>query len=106
MSLNSLIPVTDIDATLPLVLPENELYAEEIAEPVTVSPVIYIQPFNPPFSSPLAFSLNGFIKRTIDIIGSIVFTIAILSWLTPLMAIIIKLNSKGPVFFLQERHKK
>ena len=43
-------------------------------------------------------------KRIFDIIFSSLVTIFILSWLIPIVGIIIKLNSKGPVFFLQNRH--
>ncbi len=43
-------------------------------------------------------------KRIFDIIFSSLVTIFVLSWLIPIVAIIIKLNSKGPVFFLQNRH--
>ncbi|WP_167619050.1 exopolysaccharide biosynthesis polyprenyl glycosylphosphotransferase [Maribellus sediminis] len=42
-------------------------------------------------------------KRLFDIIFSLLVTVFILSWLIPLMSILIKLNSKGPVFFLQKR---
>ena len=43
-------------------------------------------------------------KRIFDILFSTLIIIGILSWLTPIMAIIIKLDSKGPVFFLQKRN--
>ena len=49
-------------------------------------------------------SINAFIKRTFDIIFSSVVILLVLSWLTPLMAILIKLESKGPTLFLQKRH--
>ena len=42
-------------------------------------------------------------KRTFDILFSSAVIIFVLSWLIPLIAIIIKLGSKGPVFFVQER---
>jgi putative colanic acid biosysnthesis UDP-glucose lipid carrier transferase len=44
-----------------------------------------------------------FFKRTIDILFSLFFIVLVLSWLLPILAIWIKLDSKGPVFFLQER---
>ncbi|WP_390641516.1 exopolysaccharide biosynthesis polyprenyl glycosylphosphotransferase [Flavobacterium okayamense] len=47
---------------------------------------------------------NQIIKRTFDILFSLLIIIFILSWLTPLMAILIKLESKGPVFFKQKRN--
>lgn len=43
------------------------------------------------------------IKRASDILFSIIVIVFLLSWFIPLMAILIKLNSRGPVFFLQRR---
>jgi len=43
------------------------------------------------------------IKRTFDIIFSLLVVILLLSWLIPILAILIKLESKGPVFFKQGR---
>lgn len=42
-------------------------------------------------------------KRIFDIVFSILVMVLLLSWLTPLLAILIKLESKGPVFFKQSR---
>lgn len=42
-------------------------------------------------------------KRTFDIIFSLFVILGLLSWLTPLLAIAIKLESRGPVFFKQGR---
>lgn len=42
-------------------------------------------------------------KRIVDIFLSILFLVAIMSWLTPLIAILIMLDSKGPIFFFQKR---
>lgn len=42
-------------------------------------------------------------KRVFDIIFSSVIIIVLLSWLIPLLAILIKLESRGPVFFKQGR---
>ncbi|SHF85108.1 putative colanic acid biosysnthesis UDP-glucose lipid carrier transferase [Flavobacterium fluvii] len=49
-------------------------------------------------------TINRYIKRIFDLLFSIVIIIGILSWLTPILAIIIKLDSKGPVFFSQKRN--
>jgi putative colanic acid biosynthesis UDP-glucose lipid carrier transferase len=46
---------------------------------------------------------NKFFKRLFDIIFSLVVLGLLLSWLTPLIALLIKLNSSGPIFFIQER---
>jgi putative colanic acid biosynthesis UDP-glucose lipid carrier transferase len=55
---------------------------------------------------PLEGKLNRIMKRVVDILFSIVVIVGLLSWLIPLMTILIKLDSKGPVFFLQKRNKK
>ena len=52
---------------------------------------------------PLDSKENRFMKRTFDIIFSSVFFLTIGVFLFPLIAIIIKLTSKGPIFFKQER---
>jgi putative colanic acid biosynthesis UDP-glucose lipid carrier transferase len=46
---------------------------------------------------------NRFFKRFFDILFSSLVLILFLSWLTPLIALLIKLNSRGSVFFKQER---
>ena len=43
------------------------------------------------------------LKRFFDIIISTIVIIFLLSWLIPILAVAIKLNSKGPVFFIQRR---
>lgn len=43
------------------------------------------------------------IKRGFDAVFSLLMMIFFLSWLVPLIALIIKLTSRGPVFFKQER---
>lgn len=53
---------------------------------------------------PLDDPINSFIKRAFDIIFSLIIIVGVLSWLTPLLAIIISLESKGPVFFRQKRN--
>ncbi len=53
---------------------------------------------------PLDNALNGIAKRAFDIVFASLVTIFILSWLIPLVGILIKLESKGPVFFIQKRN--
>ena len=57
-------------------------------------------------SLPLELKINGIIKRLIDLFLSTIFIIVILSWLMLIIAILIKSDSRGPVFFLQKRNKK
>jgi len=42
-------------------------------------------------------------KRSFDIVFSLLVIVLVLSWLVPVLAILIKLESKGPVFFKQGR---
>lgn len=53
---------------------------------------------------PLQEPINKFLKRGFDILFSSAVIIFILSWLTPIIAILIKLESKGPIFFKQSRN--
>ncbi len=52
---------------------------------------------------PLRNVKNQFIKRTFDIIFSALVLILIFPWMFIIVAIIIKIQSPGPIFFLQER---
>ncbi|WP_207495290.1 undecaprenyl-phosphate glucose phosphotransferase [Aridibaculum aurantiacum] len=47
-----------------------------------------------------------FKKRVFDVLFSAFVIVAILSWLVPIIAVFIKLSSKGPVFFKQLRSGK
>jgi len=60
-------------------------------------PVISVRP------EPLENMLNRFIKRLFDICFSIFVIVFVFSWLVPVLALLIKLQSKGPVFFVQMR---
>jgi len=53
---------------------------------------------------PLSNDYNTFLKRLFDIIFSFLVITFLLSWLTPLIALLIKLESSGPVFFKQTRN--
>ncbi|MEM7185542.1 MAG: exopolysaccharide biosynthesis polyprenyl glycosylphosphotransferase [Bacteroidota bacterium] len=53
---------------------------------------------------PIEEPFNKFIKRGFDITLSLLIIVGILSWLTPLLGLIIKLESKGPIFFKQKRN--
>jgi putative colanic acid biosynthesis UDP-glucose lipid carrier transferase len=52
---------------------------------------------------PFEYSENHFIKRVFDILFSVFTIVFVLSWLTPIIWILIKLESKGPAFFKQKR---
>ncbi len=42
-------------------------------------------------------------KRIFDLLIAVVIVILVLSWLLPILALLILLDSKGPVFFVQKR---
>jgi putative colanic acid biosynthesis UDP-glucose lipid carrier transferase len=63
-------------------------------------PILSLRP------EPLEDSGNSIKKRCFDIVFSLFVIVFLLSWLIPIVAILIKLNSKGPVFFVQERSGK
>jgi putative colanic acid biosynthesis UDP-glucose lipid carrier transferase len=42
-------------------------------------------------------------KRLFDIVVSLLVTVLLLSWLIPILALLIRLDSRGPVFFVQTR---
>ncbi len=54
-------------------------------------------------NEPLDDIANRLKKRVFDVFFSLFVMVFILSWLIPIIAILIKLDSKGPVFFIQNR---
>jgi putative colanic acid biosynthesis UDP-glucose lipid carrier transferase len=52
---------------------------------------------------PLNEAIRRFIKRLFDIFFSLLVIVFFLSWFIPLVSLLIKLDSKGPAFFIQER---
>ncbi|TDH20847.1 undecaprenyl-phosphate glucose phosphotransferase [Segetibacter sp. 3557_3] len=57
-------------------------------------------------TEPLEEVDNRIKKRLFDIVFSSVVILLVLSWLVPLIALLIKLDSRGPVFFTQMRSGK
>ena len=53
---------------------------------------------------PLSNDYNTFIKRFFDIVFSLFIIMFFLSWITPIIALLIKIESSGPVFFKQTRN--
>jgi putative colanic acid biosynthesis UDP-glucose lipid carrier transferase len=54
-------------------------------------------------SEPMEYKTAQIKKRVFDLIMSSVILLFLLSWLLPILALLIKLDSKGPVFFSQKR---
>lgn len=55
-------------------------------------------------SIPLDHLYNRVYKRTFDVVFSAIVMVLLLSWMIPLIGLLIKLESPGPVFFIQNRH--
>ena len=55
---------------------------------------------------PLDESKNQLTKRIFDLLFSITFLMLFMSWLLPIVALLIKFDSRGPVFFVQLRSGK
>lgn len=81
-------------------IPDNkEIFTKKLNyQYLGITPILSLR--NIPIDTPI----NQFIKRTFDIVMSILVLVGLLSWLTPIMAILIKFDSKGPVFFKQKRN--
>ncbi len=98
--LNLVIDFADNNLKILKFLPDNkELYSKRLKyEYYDYIPILSLR------NIPIEDSLNLVIKRSFDIIFSSFVIVFILSWLTPVIAILIKLESQGPVFFKQSRN--
>lgn len=54
-------------------------------------------------TKPQVTSKDLFFKRAFDLIFSLIVICFILSWLLPILALLIRINSSGPIFFIQKR---
>lgn len=52
---------------------------------------------------PLENPINRLVKKAFDMIFALLGILLIFSWLFPILSVLIKLSSKGPIFFIQER---
>ncbi len=81
---------------IPLIKPEEQLqkYSIEYFDnlPIMVMPEL-----------PLEKIANKFIKRLSDIVVSSFVILFILSWLIPIISLMILIDSKGPIFYRQKR---
>lgn len=80
-------------------LPDNKnIYAKKLKlEYYDYLPILSLRDI------PLHNPVNAILKRSFDIFFSLLIVFGILIWLVPIMAIIIRLESKGPLFFAQKR---
>ncbi|XZF13663.1 sugar transferase [Chitinophagaceae bacterium MMS25-I14] len=74
-----------------------------LKEKVTRSPRITTHVIKPVYYHVPETFFVKYVKRAIDILISSVLIAAVLSWLVPVLFILIKFSSRGPLFFIQER---
>lgn len=93
------IEVCDIYATKTRIVPDLHQYTSSSIQinNIGLLPVINIR------SLPLDNFSNRTLKRGYDIIFSFFFFILVGVWLFPVIAILVKLTSRGPAYFKQER---
>lgn len=81
-------------------IPDNkEIYSKKLKyEYYDYLPILSLR------TIPLEDSFNMFLKRLFDIILASFVIVFVLSWLTPVIGLLIILESKGPIFFKQSRN--
>jgi undecaprenyl-phosphate galactose phosphotransferase/putative colanic acid biosynthesis UDP-glucose lipid carrier transferase len=100
--INELLEYADNNLIRVTVIPEFSEYLSQLfsIEYVENIPLMRFR------KEPLQSLSNRIIKRGMDVVLSVLIIVFVFSWLFPILAIIIKLTSKGPVFFAQERSGK
>src|SRR5690606_21312857 len=98
--ISKLIDYADNNLKVLKFLPDNkEIYTKKLDfDYYGVIPILSLRKI------PIDEPLNQFIKRGFDILLSLFVLIGILSWLTPILAVIIRMDSKGHTFFKQMRN--
>ena len=82
------------------IIPDNkEIYSSDLTiELYENTPVLNLR------KVPLYTQYGRIVKCSFDIVFSSFVIIGILSWVTPLLFIIVKFDSPGPLYFTQKRH--
>ena len=98
--INSVVDFADNNLKILKFLPDNkEIYSKKLKyEYYDYIPILSLR------NIPLEEPINQFLKRGFDILFSSLVIVFILSWLTPILALLIKIESRGPVFFKQARN--
>ncbi len=98
--LNKLIDFADNNLRELKFIPDNkDIYSKKLKyEYYDYIPIISLR------TIPIQDPVNKLTKRVFDILLASFILVFILSWLTPVLAILIKLETKGPVFFKQSRN--
>lgn len=97
--IKNFIEFCDINVKALKFIPDNkELYRKNFyLDYYDITPILSLRKI------PLNDNINSIIKRSFDIFFALIVIIFILSWLIPILGLIIVLESKGPIFFRQNR---
>ncbi|HJY12954.1 MAG TPA: undecaprenyl-phosphate glucose phosphotransferase [Flavobacterium sp.] len=98
--INKLVKICEQNMVRIKFIPDFQLYTKSSKVEVTFyenTPVLMFRP------EPLELTINRLIKKVFDICFSIGVILLIFPWLFPILMIIIKMESSGPVFFKQDR---
>ncbi|KLT68528.1 MULTISPECIES: undecaprenyl-phosphate glucose phosphotransferase [Flavobacterium] len=98
--INKLIKICEQNMIRIKFIPDFQLYTKSSKVEVVFyenTPVLMFRP------EPLEFASNRLVKKVFDICFSLAVIVLIFPWLLPIVALIIKIESPGPVFFKQER---
>jgi len=80
-------------------IPENQRWFKSRINSENVGSLLVVNPQE----IPLDDLSSRLFKRLFDLVFSVLMIILVFSWLFPILAIVIKLSSRGPVFFVQKR---
>lgn len=98
--INELIKVCEQNMVRIKFIPDFQLYTKSSKVEITFyenTPVLMFRP------EPLESSINRLIKKAFDLCFSGLVILLIFPWLFPIVMLIIKIESPGPVFFRQKR---
>ncbi|MCL5130019.1 exopolysaccharide biosynthesis polyprenyl glycosylphosphotransferase [Algibacter sp. L4_22] len=97
--IKSLMQIADNSFKRIRIIPDNkEMFSRAMSiELYGTVPVLNLR------ASPLELEYANFVKRVFDIVFSIGVILFVLSWLVPVVYILQKFDSKGPLFFKQKR---
>ncbi|HLP04299.1 MAG TPA: undecaprenyl-phosphate glucose phosphotransferase [Paludibacter sp.] len=80
-------------------VPENQYWYKSNMNMESIGSLVVFNPHEIPLDDVVA----RVTKRAFDIAFSLLVIVGIISWLFPILFVLIKATSKGPVFFLQQR---
>ena len=99
-TINKLVKICEQNMVRIKFIPDFQLYTKSSKVEVTFYENMPVLMFRP---EPLELAINRLIKKVFDICFSTAVILLIFPWLIPIVMLIIKFESPGPVFFKQDR---